>query len=455
MPSSAEVKHSLALCYMAAGDLPQAAGLAAVAVKITPGLWQSHALLARIARESGNVAVAEAHWKAVLQHSPGNGTALLGLANIAMNELGDPARAKALVASLHSQPNHAQDAALTDLMASLYIGDVEAGDLSARLAGFARANLSLPRRPATTLRRGRRRIGLFSTLFSASPVYYLTVSTWAAVAREHDLIFLNRGVRNDWATEQLRGMATEWIDLAHLDAPRLAEAIAAAEIDILFDMGGWSDAIGLAALSAKPAARQYKWVGGQSATTGLATFDGWIGDGWQSPPDLQGLYTEPLIQIAGGYVDYSPPPFLEKARSSRQSGVALVGNPAKIGGGMLQAWPDGVDKVALIDRRYAQPQTLARVTDLLARAGIAVAETIVPEGQDAYLQALGRFEAIVNTQPYAAGLTAVEAHALGLRLLTRPGAGKLFASRHHLSHLRTGGRNPALAPQILALIAGG
>jgi len=438
---------------MASGDPAKAAQLAGVAVKISPGLWQSHALLARIAREGGDIVAAEGHWASVLRASPGNGTALLGLADIVLNELGDAARAKALVAPLHGHAGHAQDAALTDLMASLYVGDVGADDLSAKLAGFARANLSLPKRPPLPLRKGRRRVGLVSPLFSASPVFYLTGSTWEAVAREHDLVFVSRGTRSDWATERLKALATEWIDAPHLDGPQLAERLAAAEIDILFDLGGWSDAIGLAALSTKPAARQYTWVGGQSATTGLTTFDGWIGDAWQSPPDLQGLYTEPLIQVAGGYVDYTPPPFLEKARQATQSGVALVGNPVKIVAGTMQAWPIGVDKVTLIDRRYAHPQTLARVTDLLGRSGITISETIVPQGQDAYLQAVGRFEAIVNTQPYAAGLTAVEAHALGLKLLTRPGAGKLFASRHHLSHLRTGGRNPALIPQILALIA--
>ncbi|MEI9927223.1 MAG: hypothetical protein WDN44_05290 [Sphingomonas sp.] len=197
----------------------------------------------------------------------------------------------------------------------------------------------------------------------------------------------------------------------------------------------------------------YKWVGGQSASTGMEMFDGWIGDAWQSPDALADLYAEPIVNIAGGYADYTPPPALEKARGAPKAGVALVGNPAKIGAATLRTWPSGVDRVALIDRRYVHERTRARVTELLARGRIAVDRVIVPSSQQTYLEAVARCEAIVNTQPYAAGLTAVEALALGVKLLGGEGGGLLFCARHHRSHQRTGGRNPTLPAQILELVS--
>lgn len=455
-PQIAEIKHNLAIAHLATRDRIAARRLAEQAIAIAPGLWQSHALLARIHREGGDPGQAEGAWAQVLAYSPGNGTALLGLADLAMNEFGDPESALRSVEPLRDQPSHAADAELTALMALLYTGGIEAEAMTARLVAFSRANLRLPRLPARPLRSGRRRVGLISPLFSASPVHYLTWSTWEAVRRHHDIVVLDRGTRADWATEKLRAIAGEWLNVAHLEPPPLAKAIAAAEIDVLFDLGGWSDVAGLAALSARPAARMYKWVGGQSATTGLDMFDGWIGDAWQSPPEQAALYAEPLVNIAGGYVDYSPPPvlvsLLASLRDLPRKGAALVGNPAKIGRATVAAWPAGVARVTLIDRRYAHVRTRERVTEVLARGGIAVDEVIVPHGQEAYLRALAGHEAIVNTQPYAAGLTAVEAHALGLRVLGDR-AGRLFASRHHLSHARTGGRNPSLPGQILALIA--
>jgi tetratricopeptide (TPR) repeat protein len=452
LPRSPEIKHNLAMAHYAARD-PAAARIAAgQAVALSPALWQSNALLARIARERGEITAAGDAWRAVLRHSPGNGTALLGLADLAMNEFGDPEAAIGLVGPLHRDAHFGVDAELTSLMAGLYTGGQSAEVLSDRLKAFAAANLTSPRLPPRAARAARRRIGLISPLLSVSPVYYLTWSTWAAVAKHHDIVVFDRGVRQDWATERLQHIAHEWHPVTTLEAPALTARIAEAEIDVLFDLGGWSDVVGLAALSAKPAARMYKWVGGQSATTGLGVFDGFIGDEWQSGADLAGLYAEPIVNILGGYIDYTPPDALLALRDVPRTGVALVGNPAKIGPGTIAAWPQGVERVSLIDRRYVHERPLTRVTELLARAGITVTRTIVPEGQVAYLQALAAHEAIVNTQPYAAGLTAAEAHALGIRVLAS-GAGRLFSARHHLSHARTGGRNASLPAQILALIA--
>lgn len=451
-PHAAHIKHNLAMAYYARGSAKEARQWAEKAIALDTGLWQSRALLARIHRAAGDAEASAQAWDAVLAYDPANGTALFGKADLAMNEFGDAAAALALATPLANDAHFGVDAQLTALMAALYLG-ADARALSGALTAFSQANLRLPRKPVRTPRAGRRRVGLVSPLFSASPVYFLTYSAWAAVAQAHDLVFFSRGTRRDWATERLQALATEWIDVAGIEPAPLADRIAAAEIDVLFDLGGWSDAAGLAALSAKPAARMYKWVGGQSATTGIDAFDGWIGDDWQSPYENQHLYAEPIVNIAGGYIDFTPPDILASLRDLPRSGVGLVGNPVKIVEATLATWPSGVDRVVLIDRRYAHAQTLERVREVLARGGIAVERVVVPRGQDAYLRAVAECAAIVNTQPYAAGLTAVEAHALGIEVLGGSAAGALFCARHHLSHRRTGGRNRALAPQLLQLIA--
>jgi protein O-GlcNAc transferase len=335
----------------------------------------------------------------------------------------------------------------------LYTGAIAPGDLSRRLRAFAKTHLQSPAAPPRTPRTGRRRIGLISPLLSASPVYYLTFSTWAALAGRHDLVMFQRGTRADHATERFRALATEWHDVAHLAAGPLADRLAAAELDVVFDLGGWSDVTGLAALSTRPAARAYTWVGGQSATTGLDAFDGWIGDRWQSPATARPLYAEPLIEIDRGYCDYTAPAGIDRYRDMAKSGVALVGNPVKVVEAMAAGWPAGVDRVTLIDRRYAHARTLDRVRALLARMGVSVAAVVTPEGHEAYLAAVARVAAIVNTAPYAAGLTAVEAYRMGVKVIGPLSGGPLFAQRHLLSHARTRGRNPTLAGQIAGLIA--
>jgi tetratricopeptide (TPR) repeat protein len=451
-PASADIKHNLALACFAKGDPLGARGAAERAVGLKPSLWQSHALLARLNQGAGDPGGAEISWRRVLQHSPGNGTALLGLADLAMNEFADPVAAIALVEPLAQNPGYAADAELTTLMALLYRGGVSAEAMSARLMAFSQANLRLPRLPERRPRVGRRRVGIMSPFFSASPAYYLAYSTLEALREAHDLVFISRGTRFDWATERLRAMGHEWIEAAHIEPMQLAQRIADADIDVLIDMGGWSDVPGMKAVSAKPAPRVYKWVGGQSATTGLDMIDGWIGDIWQCPPEAAGLYAEPIVNIAGGYIDYTPPGGLSAQAAPLKRGVALVGNPAKIGEATFACWPSGIESVILIDRRYFHERVRERVTELLGRNGIKVERVVTPGSHEAYLRAVGGCEAIVNTQPYAAGLTAVEALALGVKLLSGGTAGNLFCGRHHLSHEQTGGRNPTLAAQMLALV---
>jgi predicted O-linked N-acetylglucosamine transferase (SPINDLY family) len=60
------------------------------------------------------------------------------------------------------------------------------------------------------------------------------------------------------------------------------------------------DPIGLRAISTKPAARMYKWVGGQSITTGLRAFDGWLSDAEQTPAGFEPWFTEPLLRLPHG-----------------------------------------------------------------------------------------------------------------------------------------------------------
>lgn len=457
-PADAGVQHNIAISHFALGQSAAALRHVSAALSRAPGLWQSHALAARIARAGGHVTACEASLDAVLTIDPDNGTARLALADLAINEFGDPGAAATLVAPLHSDPKHAIDAQLTTLMTLLYDRrGVTASALSARLKAFSTRHLKIP--GVVTRIRGKRRlrVGLVSPLLSASPVHALTYSTFAAMAPAMDLVAFSRGSREDWATAQFRSICREWHDVQSLEAAPLAQRIVDADIDVLFDLGGWSDPIGLRALSARPARRILTWVGGQSATTGLATIDGWIGDKWQSPATCDSLYSEPVFRMKGGYIDYTPPPVLaDVARAqTRQAGVVLAGNPVKIGTALMRLWPEGVRRVTLLDRRYRHARTRQRVGALLAAAGIDVDGVIAPEGQGAYLHALSRFAAMVDTRPYAAGLTAVEAMVLGVRVLSHGSRGQLFSERHQLSHARTGGRNPALAGQIARLAMAG
>jgi hypothetical protein len=96
------------------------------------------------------------------------------------------------------------------------------------------------------------------------------------------------------------------------------------------------DPVALKALSIKPASKMFKWVGGQSVTTGLDSFDGWIGDAWQSPEHLQYLYSEPLVNIPTGYAHYTPPSYLPAIPSTKRDEPVIFSNPAKLSRAFLK-----------------------------------------------------------------------------------------------------------------------
>jgi protein O-GlcNAc transferase len=449
-PASAQIRHNLALCHFGGGALDEALKFAQQAASIRPELWQSRMIEAKVHRARGRPVDAEVALSLVLRMERTNAAALAAMADLDLNEFGDPAAAVARLAPLRGSP----DAELTALMAGLYLGHETAEMQSARLIAFSKRHLRIaPVERPKPAKRARKRVGLISPLFSASPVFFMTFNAFEALAKDFDLVCFNRGGHRDWATERFVSISREWHEVKHMEPKPLAQAIAAADIDVLFDLGGWTDAASLAALSGRPAPRMFSWVGGQSATTGLDMFDGWIGDEWQSPTALQPLYAEKIVNIRGGYSDYRPPAIIEKMRRpGKRSGVALVGNPCKIGPAMMKAWPEEVRDIRLIDRRYAHARTRDRVIALLNAAGVRNVEVIVPGGHADYLEALSATKTIVNTAPYSAGLTAIEASALGVELLTLPIVGKLFCERHHLSHRVTGGRNPGLAGEIGKLI---
>jgi predicted O-linked N-acetylglucosamine transferase (SPINDLY family) len=435
-PNSAGVLHNLALASYALGKHQQAIDAAMRAQHLSPTLWQSCLVMGNAYKALGDPEQAYLCFDRVLQLSPGQGEALIAKADLAMNFFGEPLQAKSYVRPLTQDPSHAVDAALTMLMASLYDRDMDAGTLNQHILAFSAKHLRLPRsdsherpmRAGVQEGKARPRVGLISPLFNASPVYFLTIHGWRHAAKGSEIVIFNRGHKNDWATQEFRNLAHEWHDVQEMPAQLLAKTLQNAEIDVLYDLGGWMDTVGLMALSTKPASRMYKWVGGQSVTTGLDVFDGWIGDPWQSPESLQHLYSEPLINIADGYATYTPPAYFPKKHELprlRRKEQVVFSNPAKLSRAFLAELSAKPGLKVFIHHQFRFARTRARVEKALDGHKL---EFITPSTHQEALLALAQFERMADTFPYSSGLTAREAMALGLKIDAR--VGKLFCERH-------------------------
>jgi len=259
--------------------------------------------------------------------------------------LGDWQLAEAIWQPLQGQPDFAHDLDWFNLKRRIYGGGLKAEDLAQDIFTFSRdhlaanfpveetndflANLAV----APTKTKPRKRIGLIATFFRATPVYYLCFGALKNLADDYDLIFFSRETIEDWATQAFKAIAKDWHDVKPLSPADLSAFLRAQELDVLIDMCGWLDQRVLQALGSRPATRLYKWVGGQSSSTGLAIFDGFFSDQHQSPLQFQRLYSEPLILLDSGYASYTPPAYLPAPMPSNdvdRRRVGVISHPMKV-----------------------------------------------------------------------------------------------------------------------------
>jgi len=432
-PATPSLQHNLAVCYFALGQHRHSLTFAKAAVQLDPHLWQSKIILAKSLKELGEVSEAFQLFDDVLNQHPLNGEALLGLADILLNVYGDPLKAIQTIQPLFDSENFAEDAKLTELMASLYDRDESAQSLTDRIKLFSKTSMQLNRdkvsfqfKKNATKKSFKPRVGLMSPMFQASPVYFLTFDFFKKIASQCELIFFNRGHKIDWATDQFKAIATEWHEVSFIDPMTLARTIHGLEIDVLYDLGGWMDPLALKALSLKPARQQFKWVGGQSVTSGLDCFDGWMGDTWHTPGHLQHFYTEPLIHNTDDYVNYTPPPYMPKPNTRKRDELAIFANPAKLSRAFLKELSEMKGQKHFIHRQFKHDAARSRILSMMHEKDVTF---ICPETHKEALDTVNQYQTLIDTFPYSSGLTAREALALGTQIRVLH-VGSLFCERH-------------------------
>ena len=458
----------------------QAQALAEQAALLADG-WRAQLVLADTAQRLGQADAAAEHLRLCLgdpQLPPARrARAYQQWAGLQMNSFGDPhAAAVSLRHAAQADPALALQADLADLLAELYAGEAAPTALAAGFAALGRrlrptGLVAAPARRSWPGSTGggdaghRPRIGLLSAQFCASPVGFLALGAVRELARHADLVFFDRGAKHDWARDAFQAAAAQWLPCADLAADALHELLAAAGLDAVIDMAGWTDPTALAALAGRPVPRQLKWVGGQAMSTGLDCFDGFITDARQVPPAASALYTELLLRASHGYVSYTAPPYAPElaaaaARPPAPAGrpaprvLALAANPAKISHAMGRALQQmRPRKLLLVDRRWQHQGTRLAAQRRLGPL-MDVAEFITPACHPGYLDALRGLDAtFIDTAPYAMGLAAVELRLLGkhIRAAPRPAAA-LMCQRHCVAHLgaRRFDHHARLAEQLLA-----
>lgn len=436
----------------------EAAPLLAAAIAVSPadaGLRSQYGIaLLRLHRLSEARAVLEA---AVADFGPMPAL----LSNLALALAGQGLQAEALAISrrtadgvlalgslLGIQPYHPREGSAAALHAT-------ACRLGAQLRAPVRAH------PPGFSPQRRLRVALLSAGFGRHPVGWLTLAGIEALPRaDFEIIGHSLRPQQDVLARRFQARAELWREHPRLGDAALADAIRADAPDILIDLGGHGEGGRVTALAHRAAPVQIKWVGAQSATTGVPGVDWMLTDRWQTPPGFEPFYTERLLRLADGYVCYTPPPWGPAVRPlpALVRGHITFGcfnNLAKITPEVLAAWAailEAVPGSRLVLRTHALGDAGTSAA-FLARAGLDPARLEL-HGYAPHEELLDGYNAIdiaLDPFPYAGGLTACEALWMGVPLVAM--AGTSFAGRHAVSHLNNVGLPNWVAEGVPAYIA--
>jgi predicted O-linked N-acetylglucosamine transferase (SPINDLY family) len=300
-------------------------------------------------------------------------------------------------------------------------------------------------------------IGYVSADFMAHPVAYFMGALLAAHDRRRFRVICYASVRGpDAVTRQVRKVAPEWRDVAHLGDEKLATLIAEDGVDILVDLGGHTASSRLTMFALKPAPVQVSYLGYPN-TTGLAAIDYRLTDAWADPPGLTDRWhTEQLIRLPGGFLSYTPPANLPDVAPlpAASNGFVTFGsynNFAKTSQSTIALWTAVLDAVPnsrlLLKASFLDdPGTAAEIIALFAAAG-SDPQRITLRGRTRghldHIRSYGALDIALDPHPYNGTTTTCEALWMGVPVLTL--AGDRHSSRVGTSILTAAGLDDFIA----------
>jgi predicted O-linked N-acetylglucosamine transferase (SPINDLY family) len=305
------------------------------------------------------------------------------------------------------------------------------------------------------------RVGLLSQSLKTHPVGWLTIAGLENLDPSlFRLVCIGQTPTGDPIERRFRAIAEAWHEVDALQVKGLAAAIRALDLDVLIELSGYGDRGMMTVCAHRVAPVQVKWVGMQNHSTGLPEMDWFITDRWETPPELETLYSERLMRLEDGYVVYSPPPYapdvatLPALRTGRVT-FGCFNNIAKmtpqvmqVWAGILRALPQA--RLVLKTHQMDDAETRDRIAAAFASAGVAP-ERVALSGGSPHRVLLGQYndiDIVLDPFPYTGGLTTCEALWMGVPTITLPG--DTFSSRHAASHMSNVGLADWVATDLAA-----
>ncbi len=251
-------------------------------------------------------------------------------------------------------------------------------------------------------------------------------------------------------------------DVTGVPNAELAGHVAAAGIDVLVDLNGYSHAARLPLLLARAAPVQMAW-NGMYGTTGLPGLDVLVGDPWVISPEEEAFCTEKVRRVTHTYLPFqvfyptpevAPPPCLARGHvtfGSLISAYKLTDMTLEVWAAVLRAVPGS--RMLLRNRALDQVSNQQALVARLAALGVEAARLDL-EGSgthDEFLASYDRIDIALDGFPYNGGTTTAEALWQGVPVLTT--IGDRWAGRTSRSILMAAGLSQDVAESPAALVA--
>lgn len=462
------------------GDLREAASALGEATRRNPRLSGAQTNLARIWRELGDDVAAKAALSAAIAIDSSNAVAHAGLGNIAQ-AAGDysgalahydkvpgaqPAPAGVLANMLHCMQRLAEwdgfDAAWEMLAQALSVLPEASAppfmllSLPATIRQLLPAAKAYTREVASTRwtaqwrwrdeTPGRRlRVGYANANFHEHPVARLL----APVIEQHDperieLFAYAYGTRSrDAISDRLRRAVPGWRDMHDCNDRTFAQRIADDGIDVLIDLNGHTMGARPRVFAARPAPVQISYLG-FLGTCGAPYHDYLLTDTIATPTSMQSAFSERFLYLPASFVPrcWPGPPMIPMTRNEyhlpEQAFVyCAINSSYKILPGRFLLWlnilrtvPDSV--LWLLGEGTVREHFCSEA----ARHGVDPSR-LVFTGAEAYDRYRARFalaDLFLDTTPYNAVTTAIDALSAGLPVLTQIGDTMIARSAASILH---------------------
>lgn len=301
----------------------------------------------------------------------------------------------------------------------------------------------------------RLRVGFVSPNFCFHPVGHFLVRLLENISTEaFEVICYSDTLMPDAMTRRLEAASARWREVAAMTADELSRIVREDEVDILFDLAGWTPGNRLEVFACRAAPLQITWMD-YVGTTGVPAIDYLLADSHEVPPGAEAGYAEKILRMPHGYICFDPPAEAPEVSSlpAATNGFITFGSfniLAKTGPQTIALWAKILQRVPnaklmLKNRGFESAKIKAHYLASFASHGISE-DRIIIEGwasQSEVLAAYGKIDVALDPLAYNGGLTTCEAIWMGVPVITCPG--ERFASRHSLTHLSAAGLTETIA----------